>query len=254
MAVVGPYTLLQLREEIEANLGSRPDDATTQVRLNSIINLAQMRLAREAPWPELNSFAQVSRVPTGAAANDKFLVLYGASSYPTLNLESRVRKISALWSISAGGNVTKLIALPERQWNQIIGDAANTTGGGVEATYYTKRDNNMIEWWPVPTATFTLQYEFVLWPDQLVNDNDANGFVEKDDLIVALATHMAFMQLGQKEDAGIYFATYQAMLNNCKESDLTQEDVSFMNRGVSEDSISFEKFPYDYVNSISLAD
>ena len=224
---MGTLTRDFLRAEVLSNLGGLPQSNDNITRINRLIDLAALRIARAYGWEELERTTTSAITITGDAVQDQTLtpVLLGKlRSWLTL-----VRRV--------GSDIPfKLIRLPERQWNQLtLGSESPLLLGA--ATHY-RWWSDRLYFYPVPDQNWTLILDYRIWP-ALIGTDGAGGELPsdldfKDDMLIALTTHNAFQSLGQREDATQWFAIYSDMLQAAINEEMDKPDTAIVNRGISE--------------------
>ncbi len=212
--------LSDIRSEVESNLGGR----TNTTRFNRLINLAQVRIARAWNWRELQTRDTAAGPYTGVPATDKTY-----TGFTSLNL----RELLTLVRYVGSETPVKLTRLPQRQWDQVIAVPENVTGVG-DPEFYMLHGDRTVELWPVPSRAWTMQRTYTLWPTDLALDTAESDLLNKDDIIIAMATHLAFQSLGMLEDAARWFAIYREGEKQAKEEDAEKPDLTLMNIGIAD--------------------
>ena len=143
---MGTLTLDNIKTEMRASLGGRTD---LDSRLTTVINLAQMRIARKHRWEELEALYTNTTAFTSTPASDKFLAL-----------PANVRDIYSVRLID-GSNSRKLTRVPNRTWDKRLPEPEYYATG--RPTLYTLR-RNIMELWKVPDAAYSLEAFGIFWP------------------------------------------------------------------------------------------
>jgi len=231
---MGTLTRVFLRAEILSNLGGLPQNNDNITRINRLIDLAALRIARAYGWQELERTTTDAITVTGTPATDQVhipvLVPDGGGGAGTLR--------SWLTLIRRVGNDTpfKLVRIPERQWAQMTlgSESPLLTGAATHYRWWSDR----LYFYPVPDQNWTLIQDYKIWPSLNFSDGAGGELPSdldfKDDMLIALATHNAFQSLGQREDATQWFAIYSDMLQAAINEEMDKPDTAIVNRGISE--------------------
>jgi hypothetical protein len=228
---MGTLTRPFLRAEILSNLGGLPQDNDNVIRINRLIDLAALRIARAYGWQELERTTTTAITVTGTPATDQIVT-------PSLGIGGQDKLRSWLTLVRREGNDTpfKLIRIPERQWAQLTlgSESPLLTGAATHYRWWSDR----LYFYPVPEQNWTLIQDYKIWPSLNFADGSGGELASdldfKDDLIIALATHNAFQSLGQREDAVQWFAIYSDMLQSAINEEMDKPDTAILNRGISE--------------------
>jgi len=203
---MGTYSFSILKSELLANLGNRDD--LTDARLGRFINMAQMRLARMRSFYELEDVLTWSFTATTA----------------TFTLPAVYRKINSIVVIN-GSSSKKLRRLLQRTWDlEVPYPTALSTGQPLHYVLYEKK----IELYPIPDITYSAQARVSLWPTDLALDASLSDFEQKDDLIIMLATVLAFNSLGDKDKAATCWQIFQTMLSEAMGEDMEEPDLDVL--------------------------
>ena len=220
---MGDLTRAEMTEEVKKNLGNRVDFPETRVTRH--LDLAQIRMARKHRFTELYRYDFVSIAPTGNPDVDYI------HTFPV-----KIRDIHSLVRVNDNETPIKLIGMSFRQWAQTIGQTQEHTTG--DPTHYVRSSPEIIQFWPVPSRSFTLVRRYIVWPGNLTLSGTKSGFEKKDDIIIAFATSSIFHSLGQKDDASNYFNIANSLLEDAILQDMERHDESWLPYGVSESSIA----------------
>lgn len=221
---MGTLTRSELREEVNANLGDRlanlqVNEVTSVTnRLNRALNMAQVRIARAHNFRELYVVDQDAAAPA--------TVTY-------TGLPSTLKDIYSLGRITGATELVKIVYVPQRQWDQLLGGQPLRTG---DVFHYTRWGTSLLEWYKVPTATFTLLRRYSKWPANFANDNAVSDLARKDDILIAFTTSWLFRSLGQLEESVGWHAEGQALLQAAVVEDQAQPDADMIPRGASAES------------------
>lgn len=212
---MGTLTLAQFQTEIWANLGNRKDvDAG---RIQTILNLAQTRIARIHRWDEL------------------FHVEFAAPDYansPTtdsrLKLPERTRDIHSLRVID-GTSSRKLI----RTWPRRADEVHPNPGAySTRKPHHYVRYADYAELIPVPDKSYTYRMRFDKWPTPLTLAAQQSDFEEKDDALIALATNWIFQSLGSYDKAGRWWTTYRDIINDSAQEQIVKPDMERVSESI----------------------
>jgi hypothetical protein len=217
---MGDLTRAQLRSAVAASLGNRTD---INASIDNWLNFAQRYIARRHDFRELRIVDEVTVIPVGVPATDK------TYSLGVTNL----KEIYALLRQVGTDIAVKLTNVPNRQWQQLVGKP-DAMGTG-DAMWYTQYGNS-VEFSPVPAQQFTLVRHYSKWPTLLTSDSQVSDYTNKDEIIIARATHEAFQSLGMLEDAGRWFSIADDLMDMAIKEDNYRPDEVFVARGVSEES------------------
>jgi len=220
-------TLAELKTEVSKSFASRSD---IDSRLNNVIDLAQLRIARIHDFDELRQSATVSTVVTGSAINDKTI------TFPALT-DSRIRKVYSMRLLDSSGIVMarKLKKVLARNWDQQIPEPEFFARG--PCTHYTVYENNKFELWRVPDAVYTISIRVSRWPKQAADTGDGNvlDLENVDDLVINLAISYLYHSLGRTDKGRQFFAIYRGLAVEALIEDDTDYDEQMA--GISRDNI-----------------
>lgn len=223
-------TLADIKTEITRGLGGR-DDLDT--RMDNIIDLMQLRLARLKDFDELRQIASVDAVITSNAEDDKVI------TFPTLS-DARIRKIYSLRRFAPAdetlaGRLTKV--LPSK-WDSVIPEPEFWSRGW--PTHYTVWENNKFELWKVPDIVYTFKIRLSRWPKKVSVTGEGNpiDLENVDDLIIHLALSYAYWSLGRTDRAKDFFGIYRGLAKDALIEDDT--DIDEVMAGVKVPSDAFQ--------------
>jgi len=196
-------TLAEIKTEITKGLGGRTDLDT---RMDNIVDLMQLRLARLKDFDELRQIESVPAVITAVAADDKVI------TFPTLT-DARIRKIYSLRRFAPADETLtgKLIRVLTRKWDETIPEPEFWSRGW--PTHYTVWENNKFELWKVPDIAYTFQIRLSRWPKKVSVTGEGNpiDLENVDDLIIHLALSYAYWSLGRTDRAKDFFGIYRGL-------------------------------------------
>lgn len=222
---MGDLNREELRNEVKGNLGRSTNDAINE-RVNKQLHLAQIRIARAHPWTEMYT-------------QDTKSVLASAGSTYT-DFPTGLKDIYSLRVATSSDTVsTRLIWVPQRQWDELIGESSLQPTGDV--THYT-RWGSTIEWFRTPSENFTLYRRYTTWPVDFTSnpaggqDVNVSELDNKDDIIISLATSTLFHSLGAVEDAASWFGLAGSALGLAIQEEMQKPDISRVPRRGSGDA------------------
>lgn len=217
---MGDLTGAQLVTRVKRALGLRDAFTITDIDdTNDVLewlNLAQTRIARSHHFKELRRFIDVTVTPVGTPATDQKYTL------------SNVRSVRMV-RVTQDGTTQKLTYKPQRQFFKSTTDPANdfaTTS--TKPTLYTEVDS-ILYLYRIPTNPYDLEVLYDAWPTPLLNDGTPSDLDKKDDLIINLASSIAFHELGMSEDGNKYYGIYKAMYDEAVEVDNDSPDREVTN-------------------------
>lgn len=199
---MGTLTADELKEEVSSHLGNRTD--VTDARLFRYLNLAQMRIARDSKYREMQYIESLSISNTGSN-DDKFIAL-----------PSDVRSVRSL-VVEDETNSQKLIYLSPGLWDKKLPYPEQYTRN--RPTHFTIY-REIIELSPMPDEDYTLRLRGTKWPVALTSGGSASELDEKDDLLIILAASMLLDTLGKKDEADRKYAIYR----NSREAAVREDD------------------------------
>lgn len=212
-----PYSFKTLKDTMlevisrggDGSLGTS-GDALAGKYLNAAENFICMKIG--APW-----FLQHSDTETLSAGDEDV-------TFPI-----NVADVVDIWDAA---NIQKLSYMDRSNWNSYVVKPSSATGNPAVWTKwgYTRRDNSAspsteygqmkIKVWPVPTGSFTLNYDCILRPGTMFNDTDQP--------VIPIEWHFGLIQvaimLAGPRDIGI--RTYREYAELAREwvRDITRED------------------------------
>jgi hypothetical protein len=202
---MGVLTLAELKTEVRAALGGRHD---LDSRLTSIVNLAQMRLARIHDFDEMEILSTTT-VNNTANDNDRFLVLPDK------------REVYSIVLLD-GANSRKLVQRTPQFWDRYI-SKPEYWSRFIPSDYMIW--NNTIEAYPLPDKTYTIRIRWTKWPTALSADTDVSEFLNKDDVLIELAVSYALRSLGKEDDADKHERAAMRMLGEAANMDDSKPDM-----------------------------
>ena len=206
---MGTLTLDNMKDEVRSNLGERGD---MESRLTRFINLAQTRIARARNWEELK-FLKTADTVYNNDDDDKYI-----------SAPANLRKINSLRLID-GTQSRKLEQKTARAFDREI--PRPLTDSRDRPRIYI-RWGTTLELYPVPDAAYTLVMRGTVWPTDLSADADLSLLDRKDDLIMALATNIAWLSIGRLDDAKIFWAVFANGYKDAVGEDIPDSDLDIL--------------------------
>ncbi len=208
---MGTLTLDEMKTELRSSLGGRTD---LNARLTTVINLAQMRIARKYRWEELEALFTNTTAFTSTPASDKFLAL-------PLN----VRDIYSVRLID-GANSQKLTRVPNRSWDKRIPEPEYHSTG--RPSLYTLR-RNIMEFWRVPDKAYDLVAFGIIWPTAFTDASPSavSTLDQKDDMLITLSMSWIRMSLSEIDAAARWWTIYADMINDSVNEEVEKPDLDF---------------------------
>jgi len=233
-------TLAQIKSEVTTILGGRTD---IESRLNNMVNLSQLRLARLHDFDELRAKATIDTVITANAADDKIV---------SLSTLARYRKIYSIRLYSTNQRSRKLKKILSKNWDRRIPEPEFYSRGIPEA--YTLWGKDTMELWRVPDIVYTMHFRYSRWPNLVTDADDGNNLdLENiDDLIIHLTGSYAALSLGHMEKSNELFSIYRTLAREAIGEDDEDFERSLTGMG---DSLSSSSLGYDdpFVRSVEVS-
>ncbi len=210
---MGTLTLDNIKDELRESMGGRND---VNSRLERIINLAQMRIARvkKGGWEELDKTYDTTLSIAGTVEQDKLITL-----------QSTLRDITSFRIIVGSNQSRKLTYVPIRKWDEVIPEPEYYARG--KPTLYTIQ-NNVAEIWRVPDVAYRAIIRTKQWPTTLSTAGQTSDLDNKDDLIINLSLSWIFNSQSKMDEAGRFWTIYSAALNEATGEDDEKIDQIIM--------------------------
>lgn len=208
---MGELKLSELQAEVRANLGGRAD---LDSRLTRLLNLAQTRIARRRDFEEMQRGpTSLTLTYTGVPVDDK-----------TKTLAQNTREVYAI--VLLDGVQSHRLKRRTQQWFNTHVPAPDVLATRAPLIYALWGSN--ITTWPVVDKQYDAELWWSAWPTPFSdsNPNQLSDLKEKDDLLIALATHNAFQSLGKRDDAQQWFAIYSSMMRDALLEDAESPDLN----------------------------
>lgn len=216
----GTLTQAELLTEVRAALGNRVDVNLTDFRLTNALNLAQQRVSRFFSFPELRSDWQAKGVITGSPLVDKWLVL------------PQGIKVIHTFILQDSGNSRKLIEKPWRQFDYNVPFPEFIAPAWPE--YYTRFDLNVAMLFPIPLSAYAYFIRATMLPTAFPNPTLASydgkqvsDYVDKDDILIALASAYFMRQFGRHDIGQAWEAEAMIRLREAKDTADDTPDMDF---------------------------
>lgn len=210
-------TIGQVKTEIRATMANRTD---LNARLDGVINLSQMRLARLHDFDELRAIATINTAVTASAAADKII---------SLSTLGRFRKIYSIRLYADNQLSRKLEWVLPKLWDKRIPEPEYYARG--TPTSYTLWGKDQMELWKVPDIVYPMHFRYSRWPT-VVNNTDADelDLENMEDLVIHLSASYLHMSLGSTDKAMEYFKIYSALAKDALDEDEQNFDRDMMSR------------------------
>ncbi len=199
-----PFSNQVLQEEVLFALGNRGDfTVAVGSRLERWINIAQIKIAREKAWEELEQANTELTLPASAIT----------LAYPVAtNFRYQLSII-----VKDKDSSKKLEWLHPAEFDKRFAKLYDSTATFVKDTpsFFTNWARGWA-FWPVPNKEYKLNAKIGVWPADLTTLAQVTSLRDKDDLIILLATADIFDSLGSVEKARGKFAIYSANLERAK--------------------------------------
>ena len=221
---MGTLTLAQIKTEVRRAFGGRTD---LDDDLTTLINLAQLDVARTHHWDELGRTLSITYPYTGSAFADK-----------TLDLTSITGGVWRVWTLrltyESGSstplsNARKLVYKTPKQFDKYIPAPEYSTPG--KPRIYTRfggENSKQIEMWPSPDMAYVGTIRYGIRPTDFSADTDNSILEGKDDLIIARARADIATALDMQDKADKLEATYRRKLRNAMGADDDQPDEDIL--------------------------
>ena len=177
-------TLANMLDELRLVVG-RDDSDLSDTQLTRWLNMAQHRVA------EMYTFQEMLDEFASACVEDQ--KRYG---FP-----ERMKEIISLVLVD-GSMSRKLTQVGRRTFDTLEPYPESGVVSG-KPTHYVLQGTNF-ELFPIPDDTYTLKIYCSVFPADLSGDTDASDLLNKDELILAVATVRCFASLRQHDDAGYW--------------------------------------------------
>lgn len=234
-------TLAEIKTEIKQGLGGRADLDT---RMDNIIDMAQLRIARLHDFDELRMKTEFTNSITADAETDKVI------SFPSL-ANTRIRKVFSLRRKVSGSLLAgKLKRISAKKWDEVIPEPEYYSRG--YPTHYMWYANSEFELWRVPDVAYTFVLRVSRWPYQVSVTGEGNpiDLENVDDLVINLCLSYCFHSLGRNDKAREFYGIYKGLAKEALIEDTTDLDQAMA--GMSRSGISASS-GYDdpFVHSIA---
>jgi len=224
-------TLTEIKDEISKSFASRSD---IDSRLENVIDLSMLRIARLHDFDELRQSASVNTVITSDAETDKTI------TFPTIT-DSRIRKIYSMRLIESSGLITarKLRRVLAKNWDKEIPEPEFYARG--PSTHYTVYQNNQFELWRVPDIVYTISIRLSRWPKSvaITGGGVVVDLENVDDLIINLAISYIYHSLGRSDKGKEFFGIYRGLAKEALTEDDSDYDEAMA--GISPDRIGMSR-------------
>jgi hypothetical protein len=229
---MGLLTFTQIKTEISAHHGGRADITS---RLNTVVDLAQMRMARLKDWDGLKLLIRGTLNYGGTAQVDKVYDL--SSELPTNYL---LKQIYSIRILSSDGRSKKLVGKVQSEFDKMVPEPEYYARGFPEIYVRTATKSGStyikqgIELWRVPDEAYSIEVRAQTWPGYLTNSGKATtdaSDLDLDDALIHLSTSYLYNSFGREDKARFHFAIYKDIINDAEK--LEDEDFDTVIAGVS---------------------
>jgi hypothetical protein len=181
----------ELREEIIANIG-RDDDPNIETRVNRWINITLIELAKHVDFRELDQIWETETVV----------------SQKRYTAPSRVKVVRSM-RVQDASQSQKMIGLLPREFDRLYPFPEDDTE---DMPYIYVYYAGAFEFYPIPDGVYTIKARLGVFPQELLVDTQSPDISVGDRAIIAYTTGIGFAALQEAEQAGIWFAETQSIL------------------------------------------
>lgn len=208
---MGTLTYAEIKTEVIGFLGGRTDFTA---RVDNIVNLAQMRIARLSVFEELNTTLTDDLTLTASISDDK-----------KYTLPSNLRNIYAIKVYDeVGTRYKRLVGLPSAKFDEKIANPEKLSRGMPD---FYHRWGSAIEMYPIIDQDYKIDVRYSAWPTPFTTEGQKSDLTEKDDAIIVLAASWMFMSLKKKEDANFQWSVYKNMMTEILGEDRESPDITY---------------------------
>lgn len=212
---MGNLALSDFRDEVQRHLANRTDlsDAT----LTRAINIGQVQLARMHDFQELRILATPA-IAFANTASDRFL----SKTTILSGINNTIREMMSFVISDDADESVKVVQKSPRAMDKSVGDPVNFNTRRIPKLYTIWKDN--LELFPLPDKAYTSLIRLTLWPVWLTQDADLSEFLNKDDILIHLATSYLYHSLGEYERATKFFGIAVSNAKTASREDATRPD------------------------------
>ncbi len=183
--------------------GASVSGATLQTRVRTYLNWGQKRMARYYEFHELN----VLNTTAATVTSVKRYPLYSGTNNLGLTGIKDIRSIRLIDS----ENSRTLIRWSYRKFDRWYPRPANYAVA--RPTIYL-RDGNILEFFRIPDATYTLYIRHSKWPTDLSSGSQVSDYLNKDQLILTAGILETYLALEEYADAQIWYSRFVGQLKD----------------------------------------
>lgn len=194
-----------LKNEVRSFLGERSD---LDSRLGTFLNLAQVRIARAFTFPEFHRLTTLNGLFNGDGGDR------------LVTLPSKIRSIRS-FSIDDAAISRKLEYKSPREFDRLF-DGYESRGRSKPVIY--TRWAETAELYPLPDQLYTYTLRWVIWPTEMTVDATPSELVEKDELLIYLATSIAYHSTGKTDKGKDFYGMFKAILDDVVNDETVEPD------------------------------
>jgi hypothetical protein len=222
---MGILTFDNIKREVLQHHANRSD---AQSRLNIVVDMAMMRIARLHDWDQLKLLLSGTLAVTATARNDK---LYNLND--VIPAGYRLKTLYSVRLITADGRSQKLLGKTHLEFDQEIPEPEFYARGlPIWYTVFGTRvtapsvlvKNPTLELWRVPDVAYNMDLRLQVWPrfltDGVLTDADYSDLMA-DDAVIALATSYLYNSYGREDKAKWHFGIYSSIVRDALNLDET---------------------------------
>ena len=227
-------TKAQLRTVIQKGIADRSDFSVSEI--DSYLNIAQERIARQRNWRELQNTTDLTLSFTGVKATDKIVDISSLTNLRDIkDVVIEDSSLSRKLTKKTPEEFDKFIALPE--YFAADHPLVYTCWGDKELIIY-----------PVTNAAYTARIRWYNWPASFSTDASTSELLRKDDMLIFLTLSFIFALLREEEQANRYFSYYKNELENALEENDRMPDLRISPNftGPGRPQLEYWRQPFDF--------
>ncbi len=206
--IMGTLTLEELKTGVRKHFGDRDD---FDDRLTQLMNIAQVRLARDHDFEELKDRDTLAPAWTGTLTTDKFLTI-----------AATIKEIYAIGIIDNDQGYP-LIQHIGRSWEKAIPNPEQWTTG--RPTIYRRWGLSSVELWRIPDQAYTYPILYANWPTDLASASGVSDLNKKDDLLIWLVCTWLAVEIDRPDRANYLFAIFRSEYDRAVLEDERKPDL-----------------------------
>lgn len=238
-------TYEQIKDEIRSHFADRTD---IESRLNTVIDLSVMRIARMHDWDSLkytffDNFTITTPDTAASRRKDRIISLIPTGdSFTTNTYDYRIRSVYLIKvRDSASGRNRKLDGYTVSEFDSRHPDPDyNDRNFPIEYTWFADRDDMSTQVnqfvasvWPAPDAAYEYEIRLNLFPRMLNGtkvDTDRCDIHNVDDAIISLTVSTLYASQGREDKSNKYFGIFSSQIREVLKLD--EEDFHQVVAGV----------------------